>query len=100
MQNLYHYVKDVNVLVRKIDFTYVISSFPLILTTSCAQSIANTKFTCMMKRAFRLFGPGFKTEPLPESLQKRGFTFVQGVDILEFDQTPLIYSVSYFNCGA
>jgi len=39
-------------------------------------------------------------EPSPEDLQQRGFTFVQGVGILKFNKTPLIYSVSNFNLGA
>ena len=37
----------------------------------------------------------------PQSLQKRGFTFVQrGLKLSKLTKTPLIYSTSYFNLGA
>jgi len=32
-------------------------------------------------------------------LQLRGFTFVQGIDILKFDKNPLIFSDSQFILG-
>jgi len=39
------------------------------------------------------------TEPSPESLQYRGFRLHlhKGLDILQFEQTLLFYSTSYFN---
>jgi len=35
----------------------------------------------------------------PESLQQGCFTFVQGLDIVKIDKTPLICGVLYFNFG-